>query len=197
MEFLWAFPPPVNAAISVPATEPFPVLLIPDVRLPHAQSEIQCNFIPIKGVKTLSGTHWWLHWRNVLVSSLSAAGKIGECDKHFILQALYTSVKLLSEEVCCTGRLWGVQRWLGCLSHSKHPLECFLHSGQPLQKFHCAKPWAPVTSRQDGKKRRQKQWFVRQSILMGTLVVKDIPVCFPGLTYAGFFFESLLISRIW
>lgn len=26
----------------------FPVLLIPDVHLPHAQNEVPCNFIPTK-----------------------------------------------------------------------------------------------------------------------------------------------------
>lgn len=38
--------PPVNAAISAPATEPFPALLIPDV--PRAQSEVQCHLIPLR-----------------------------------------------------------------------------------------------------------------------------------------------------
>lgn len=33
-------------AISAPATEPFPALLIPDV--PRAQSEVQCHLIPLR-----------------------------------------------------------------------------------------------------------------------------------------------------
>lgn len=33
------------------------------------------------------------------------------------------------------------------------------------------------------KEMKAEQWSIRQSILMGTLVVKDITVCFPGLNY--------------
>lgn len=153
--FCGPFPPQWMLPFQFPPQNPFQFCYF-QMSISHTlKVRVGAVSFPWRESRLLSGTHSWLQWRNVLVSSLSAAGKIGECDKHFILQALFTSVKLLSEEVCCTRRLWGVQRWLGCLSHSKRSLECFFQSGQPLQKFHCAKPCAPVTSREDRKKWRQ------------------------------------------